>query len=69
MKVEDQQLQAFLLDFGLVEKKALQKLQKEAIKKEKRLGDVLIAKGVISEEEITKMEAYILGIPFVNLEK
>ena len=69
MKVEDQQLQAFLLDSGLVEKKALQKLQKEAIKKEKRLGDVLIAKGVISEEEITKMEAYILGIPFVNLEK
>ncbi|MCH7828741.1 Flp pilus assembly complex ATPase component TadA [Patescibacteria group bacterium] len=69
MRVEDQQLQAFLSDSGLVEKKALQKLNKEAVKKGKRLGDVLIAEGLISEEEVIKMEAYILGIPFVNLEK
>ena len=69
MRVEDQQLQAFLSDSGLVEKKALREVKKEAAKKGKRLGDVLVARGLISEEEIIKMEAYILGIPFVNLVK
>ena len=69
MRVEDQQLQAFLLDSGLVEKKALQEAKKKATKKAKRLGDVLVAEGLISQEELIKMDAYILGIPFVNLEK
>jgi len=69
MKVEDQQLQAFILDSGLIEKKALEEASKTAKKSGKRLGDVLVAQGLISEEELIKMEAYILGIPFVNLEK
>ena len=33
------------------------------------MGEVLIAEGLISQEELIKMEAYILGTPFVNLEK
>ena len=69
MKVEDQQLQAFLLDSGLVEKKSLQEAQKEGKKEGKRLADILVAKDLISQEELIKMEAYILGIPFVNLVK
>jgi len=69
MKVENQQLQAFLLDSGLVEKKTLKEASKAAEKAGKRLVDVLVAKGLISEEEVIKMEAYILGVPFVNLEK
>jgi len=69
MKVEDQQLEAFLLDAGLVEKKDLSKAREEAKKAGKRLADVLIAKGSLAQEEVVKMEAYILGIPFVNLEK
>jgi type IV pilus assembly protein PilB len=69
MKVEDQQLQVFLLDAGLVEKKELQEASGEAKKTHKRLSDVLVAKGFLGEEELIKTEAYILGIPFVNLEK
>src|SRR3989338_6550990 len=69
MKVEDQQLQAFLVDSGLVETRALKEAFSEAKKSGKRLADVLLHKGFMAEEEITKMEAYILGIPFVNLEK
>ena len=67
MKVEDQQLKAFLLDAGLVTKKNLEDIEKKAIKTKKRLSDMLLAEGLISEEELIKMEAYILGIPFVNL--
>ncbi|HEA84565.1 MAG TPA: hypothetical protein ENI04_01110, partial [Candidatus Wildermuthbacteria bacterium] len=67
MKVENQQLKAFLLDSGLVKKKDLDAADKKAAKTKKRLSDVLLAGGFISEEELIKMEAYILGIPFVNL--
>ncbi|MDA1337358.1 MAG: ATPase, T2SS/T4P/T4SS family [bacterium] len=69
MKVEDQQLEAFLSDSGLVEKKDLQEAKKEGAKTGKRLSDLLVADGFISKEELIKMEAYILGIPFVNLVK
>ena len=67
MKVEDQQLEAFLLDSALVEKKALKEARREAKKAGKRLADILLAQGLLSQEEITKMETYILGIPFVDL--
>jgi len=69
MKVEDQQLEAFVLDAGLVEKKALRQAHQEAQKTGKRLADVVVARGLLTKEEVIKMEAYILGIPFVNLEK
>jgi type IV pilus assembly protein PilB len=69
MRVEDQQLMAFLLDAGLVEAKALQDSEKKAKKLQKRLADVLVADNHLTQEELIKMEAYILGIPFVNLEK
>lgn len=69
MKVEDQQLEAFLLDASLVDKKALREAALEAKKTGQRLADFLIAKGLMDEEEVIKMQAYILGIPFVNLEK
>jgi type IV pilus assembly protein PilB len=69
MKVEDQQLMAFLLDAGLVGEKELRDAEKKQKKLGKRLADVLLAEGLLSQEELIKMEAYILGIPFVNLEK
>jgi len=69
MRVENQQLKAFLLDSELATKKQIGEAEKKAEKSNKRLGDVLIGEGVITEEQLTKLEAYILGIPFVNLEK
>ena len=69
MKVEPQQLKAFLLDANLVTEKQFKKAQRIAEKTKQRVGHVLVSEGLISEEELIKMEAYILGIPFVNLEK
>jgi type IV pilus assembly protein PilB len=69
MKVETQQLKAFLLDAGLVTQDQFEKVLKKAEKTKQKLGDVLISDGLISQEELIKLEAYILGIPFVNLEK
>ncbi len=69
MKVEPQQLKAFLQDAGLVTKAQFDQALKKAEKTKQKAGDVLISEGIISPEELVKLEAYILGIPFVNLEK
>ena len=69
MRVEPQQLRAFLLDTGLVSAKQFDEAQKKAEKTSQKVGDVLVSEGLISKDELIKLEAYILGIPFVNLEK
>ena len=69
MRVELQQLKAFLLDASLVTETQFEEAQKKAEKTKQKVEDVLVSEGLIAQEELTKLEAYILGIPFVNLEK
>jgi len=69
MKVEPQQLRAFLLDAGLIKESELDECIKKAEKTNQKVDDVLVSEGLIQKEELIKLEAYILGIPFVNLEK
>ncbi|MDD5145477.1 MAG: GspE/PulE family protein [Candidatus Pacebacteria bacterium] len=69
MKVEPGQLKAFLLDASLITEEQFGEAQKKAKGCDKKIEDVLISDGLISQEELIKLEAYILGIPFVNLEK
>ena len=69
MRVEDSQLRAFLADSGLVKPEDLKKAEKEAEKSKKSLRDVLLNKGYIKDAELHRLEAYILGIPFVDLSK
>jgi type IV pilus assembly protein PilB len=69
MRVEPQQLKAFLLDAGLIKEAQFNEALKKAEKTKQKVGDVLVFEGLITQEELIKLEAYILGIPFVNLEK
>lgn len=69
MRVEPQQLKAFLLDAGLVTEEQFVDCQKKAEITRQKVDDVLISEGLITQEALIKLEAYILGIPFVNLEK
>jgi len=69
MQVEIEQLKAFLLDAKLITKEQFEQCLKIAEEKNQSIEEVLISEGFISEEELTKLKAYILGIPFVNLEK
>lgn len=69
MHVETQQLVAFLLDGGLATKEQLVQAQQEADQSGKKIDAVLIEKKIVSQEQLIKLKAYILGIPFVNLEK
>jgi len=69
MKVEPQRLKAFMLDAGLITKEQFEAAFKKAEKTKQKLEDVFVSDGLVSQEELTKLEAYVLGIPFVNLEK
>lgn len=67
MLVEDTQLYKFILDSGLVTKDDLEAAKKEAEKKDKRIGDLLVTAGKLTPDNLRRMQAYMLGIPFVDL--
>jgi type IV pilus assembly protein PilB len=69
MKIEEQQIKAFLLDSEFVSSEDVEVAEKKAKKSNKKIEDVLIADGKLTSEELVRLKAYILGIPFVNLEK
>lgn len=58
-----------MLDAGLIGEAKFDAAAKKAEKQKKKIQDILVAEGLITQEELLKLEAYILGIPFVNLEK
>lgn len=67
MYIEDSQLNKFILDSNLVSKADLELVQKDADKKGIRLGDALVSSGKITQDSLRRMQAYVLGIPFVDL--
>lgn len=69
MRIENQQLRAFILDTELIREDVINKAEKQAIKENKKLSQILLEQNLIKEEELIKLQAYILGIPFVDLEK
>ncbi len=67
MTINNQQLKDFIADSGLVPRTALELAEKRATEEKKYLGDVLVAEGSLTADDLRRMEAYILGIPFVSL--
>lgn len=67
MRIQDAQLKRFILDAGLVTRKDIDAAEKVAEKDKDSLADALLASGVITEDDLRRIESYILGIPFVSL--
>lgn len=67
MYIEESQLKDFIVDSGLVSKKDIALAETEARAKKTGLGEILVSHGKLSEDDLRKMQAYILGIPFVDL--
>lgn len=67
MIVNNQQLKDFIIDSGLLPRGDVDALDKRAQEKKTYLGDLLVSEGKLSEDDIRRTEAYLLGIPFVNL--
>ena len=67
MPKHEEKLIEFLLDSSLLKHQDLKDAQEEAKKENKRLSDVLLSRGLITEETLKRAEAYVLGVPYVNL--
>ncbi|MCE9541534.1 GspE/PulE family protein [Candidatus Kaiserbacteria bacterium] len=67
MYISDTHLKSFLADAGLVSQKDFDAAEAEAKESKQPVGDILIAKNAIGEDELRRTYAYILGIPFVSL--
>ena len=69
MRVDPQQLKAFLVDAGLVSTTEFDRFAKEAAEKGKKITDLILASGKLKQDDLSRLQAYILGIPYVDLEK
>jgi type IV pilus assembly protein PilB len=67
MHIEEKQLKEFIVDSGLISRADLDAAEIEAKKKDVRLGKYLVTSGKMTEDDLRRTEAYVIGIPFVDL--
>ncbi len=67
MQIDEEQLKKFILESGLVSRSDFEESLKKAQEKKQKIGNVLLSEGKISETDLKRMEAFVLGIPFINL--
>ncbi len=67
MQIEERQLENFIIDSGVVSKEGMQELKKVAKESGLGLGRAAVQKGVLTDDDLRRMQAYILGVPFVDL--
>ncbi len=67
MHVSEGELKEFILDSGLVSKKDVDAAAIEAKERSQSLSNILVSRGLINEDALRRITAYIFGMPFVNL--
>ena len=67
MYIQDGQLKDFIADSGLVSRADLDAAVRDAAAEKKSVGSVLVERGRLSEDDLRRAQAYVLGIPFVSL--
>lgn len=67
MRIQDSQLKRFIADSGLVSKTDLASAEQIANREGRSLSDALLSGGYLKEDDLRRIESYILGIPFVSL--
>ncbi|PIQ91687.1 MAG: hypothetical protein COV70_02435 [Parcubacteria group bacterium CG11_big_fil_rev_8_21_14_0_20_39_22] len=67
MYIEEKQLRDFIRDSGLISRRDFDAMVEKADEEGKSIGETLVKNGKLDEDELRKVEAYILGIPFVDL--
>jgi type IV pilus assembly protein PilB len=67
VRIQDEQLKRFIIDSGLITKTDIASAEKIAKEENRSLGEALIAHGHMTEDDMRRVESYVLGIPFVSL--
>lgn len=69
MRIKDEQLKRFILDAGLITKADIAAAEKIAKEESRTLAEALISHGHMTEDDMRRVESYVLGIPFVSLKE
>lgn len=67
MYIEEDKLKGFMVDSGLVSRTDIDDATKNAKDRGMSFGDYLVSEGKIAEDDLKKVQAYILGIPFIDI--
>ena len=67
MQINEEQLKKLILESGLVSKTDFESALQKAETKKQKVGNILLSDGKISETDLKRMEAFVLGIPFISL--
>ncbi len=67
MILNEKHLEDFLLDSGLVAKADIEVAKAESEKRGVALAETLVSSGKVSEDDMRRANAYVLGMPFVDL--
>lgn len=67
MQVTDEALKRFIIDAGLVSRTDVAAAETDAREREQSLGEQLVSRGSLTADDIRRVEAHLMGIPFVSL--
>lgn len=67
MKEKTEKLRNFLLDTGLLSKEQYQTVEKEANERGLAVEDILVERGIVSDEQLGELIADFFEVPFINL--
>jgi type IV pilus assembly protein PilB len=68
MQVSEDKLKGFLVDAGLAAAKDIEDAQKRASPSGRpSFADILVSEGKLAEHELARVEAYLLGIPYIDV--
>ena len=67
MRIQDTQLKRFVIDSGLVSRKDIDAAEKVALEEKRTLAEALVSSGSLTEDDLRRVESYVLGVPFVSL--
>ncbi|PIR82886.1 hypothetical protein COU19_03490 [Candidatus Kaiserbacteria bacterium CG10_big_fil_rev_8_21_14_0_10_56_12] len=69
MHASETDLKTFLADSGLISKKDLDAAVADAAARKQSLSNALLSRGVLTEDALRRVQAYVFGIPFINLKE
>jgi len=69
MHLDEEKLEDFLLDSGIVAPDELEKAREAADEKSTDLSEILLNRGIVQEDEMRRVQAHVFGIPFVDLKE
>ena len=67
MQVNEEQLKKIILESGLVSRSDIEDAVKKSEETGQKFGNILLSEGKIPESDLKRMEAFVLGVPFINL--